>query len=116
MFIDAKVHPDWQNYRVVFPKYKVSASAMIRSKRTPNKVAIHRPGKTKRMSIIDVFDGRSGRKTGLLSASATFQCNGLISKIVKWLPQEVEAQRKQNWDAVLVSQYLSELREVTKQG
>lgn len=35
---------------------------------------------------------------------------------MKCLPQEIEALRKQNWDAVLVSQYLSDLREVKKQG
>lgn len=40
----------------------------------------------------------------------------LISKIMKCLPHEIEAQRKQNWDAVLVSQYLSDVREVKKQG
>lgn len=40
----------------------------------------------------------------------------LISKVMKSLPQEIDALRKQNWDAVLVSQYLSDLREVKKQG
>ncbi|XP_071702488.1 uncharacterized protein [Rutidosis leptorrhynchoides] len=40
----------------------------------------------------------------------------LISKVMHCLPQEIEASRKQNWDAVLVSQYLSDLREVKKQG
>lgn len=40
----------------------------------------------------------------------------LISKIMKCLPHEIEALRKHNWDAVLVSQYLSDLREVKKQG
>ncbi|KAL7597285.1 hypothetical protein Lser_V15G31161 [Lactuca serriola] len=40
----------------------------------------------------------------------------LISKVIKILPEEIETLRKRNWDAVLVSQYLSELREVKKQG
>ncbi|GJT43602.1 zinc finger, FYVE/PHD-type containing protein [Tanacetum coccineum] len=40
----------------------------------------------------------------------------LISKMSKRLPGEIEALRKQNWDAVLISQYLSDLREVKKQG
>lgn len=40
----------------------------------------------------------------------------LISKVIKCLPQEIDTVRKQNWDAVLVSQYLSDLREVKKQG
>lgn len=40
----------------------------------------------------------------------------LISKVTKCLPQEIEAVRRHSWDAVLVSQYLSDLREVKKQG
>ncbi|KAL7587573.1 hypothetical protein Lser_V15G39513 [Lactuca serriola] len=40
----------------------------------------------------------------------------LISKVIKVLPQEIETLRKPKWDAVLVSQYLSDLREVKKQG
>ncbi|KAL4566204.1 hypothetical protein LXL04_030316 [Taraxacum kok-saghyz] len=42
--------------------------------------------------------------------------DGLICKVIKCLPEEIETLRKQNWDAVLVSQYLSEIREVKKQG
>lgn len=81
-------------------------------------------GKTKQMSIINMspMDEVEGE---LVYYQHRLLCNavarkhssdGLISKVVKWLPQEVEALRKQNWDAVLVSQYLSELREVKKQG
>ncbi|GAB4844853.1 hypothetical protein Ancab_038244 [Ancistrocladus abbreviatus] len=40
----------------------------------------------------------------------------LVSKIVKNLPQEMEAIRKRRWDDVLVNQYLYELREARKQG
>ena len=36
--------------------------------------------------------------------------------MIKVLPQEIETLRKPKWDAVLVSQYLSDLREVKKQG
>lgn len=40
----------------------------------------------------------------------------LICKVVKGLPQEIDAIGKQKWDAVLVNQYLSELREAKKRG
>ncbi|KAA8538560.1 hypothetical protein F0562_028246 [Nyssa sinensis] len=40
----------------------------------------------------------------------------LICKVVKSLPQEIDAAGKQKWDAVLVNQYLCELREAKKQG
>ena len=40
----------------------------------------------------------------------------LISKVVRSLPQELDAAGKQKWDAVLVSQYNLELREAKKQG
>lgn len=40
----------------------------------------------------------------------------LISKVVRSLPQELDAAGKQKWDAVLVSQYIHELREAKKQG
>ncbi|KAK9080172.1 hypothetical protein SSX86_001847 [Deinandra increscens subsp. villosa] len=40
----------------------------------------------------------------------------LISKVTKHLPEEIETVRRHSWDAVLVSQYLSDLREVKKQG
>lgn len=40
----------------------------------------------------------------------------MISKVVRGLPQEIEAAGKQKWDAVLVSQYIHELREAKKQG
>lgn len=40
----------------------------------------------------------------------------LISKIVRSLPQEMDAAGKQKWDTVLVSQYIHELREAKKQG
>ncbi|KAL6492849.1 hypothetical protein OROGR_032608 [Orobanche gracilis] len=40
----------------------------------------------------------------------------LISKVVRSLPQEMDAAGKRRWDAVLVSQYHCELKEVKKQG
>ncbi|CAI9260432.1 unnamed protein product [Lactuca saligna] len=40
----------------------------------------------------------------------------LILKVIKVLPQEIETLRKPKWDAVLVSQYFSDLKEVKKQG
>ncbi|CAI9259190.1 unnamed protein product [Lactuca saligna] len=40
----------------------------------------------------------------------------LISKVIKVLPQEIETLRKPKWDAVLVSQYFSDLKEVKKHG
>ncbi|KAL6515595.1 hypothetical protein OROHE_018629 [Orobanche hederae] len=40
----------------------------------------------------------------------------LISKVVRSLPQEMDAAGKRKWDAVLVSQYHYELKEVKKQG
>ncbi|KAK9081895.1 hypothetical protein Syun_030732 [Stephania yunnanensis] len=43
-------------------------------------------------------------------------CDKLIFKLVRGLPQEREDIRKQRWDSVLVNQYLCQLREVKKQG
>ncbi|KAL6512080.1 hypothetical protein OROGR_021677 [Orobanche gracilis] len=40
----------------------------------------------------------------------------LISKVVRSLPQEMDAAGKRKWDAVLVSKYHYELKEVKKQG
>ncbi|KAK9270103.1 hypothetical protein L1049_025677 [Liquidambar formosana] len=40
----------------------------------------------------------------------------LICKVVKSLPREIDAVHKQRWDAVLVNQYLCELREAKKLG
>ncbi|KAK6114794.1 hypothetical protein DH2020_007063 [Rehmannia glutinosa] len=40
----------------------------------------------------------------------------LISKVVRSLPQEIDAAGKRKWDAVLVSQYIHDLREAKKQG
>ncbi|XP_028775037.1 uncharacterized protein LOC114731945 isoform X2 [Neltuma alba] len=42
--------------------------------------------------------------------------DNLISRIVKSLPQEIDATHQQRWDAVLVNQYLRDLREAKKQG
>ncbi|KAI3464451.1 hypothetical protein Pfo_021114 [Paulownia fortunei] len=42
--------------------------------------------------------------------------DGLISKVVRSLPQEIDTAGKRNWDSVLVSQYNYELREAKKQG
>ncbi|WCJ44574.1 PHD finger family protein [Euphorbia peplus] len=42
--------------------------------------------------------------------------DNLISKVGKTLPQEIDATRAQRWDAVLVNQYLNELREAKKRG
>lgn len=44
------------------------------------------------------------------------QSDDLISKVVKSVPQEIDVARNQRWDAVLVNQYLCELREARKQG
>lgn len=42
--------------------------------------------------------------------------DNLIVKVVNSLQQETDAARQREWDAVLVSQYLYELREAKKQG
>ncbi|XP_052188942.1 uncharacterized protein LOC127799193 isoform X2 [Diospyros lotus] len=42
--------------------------------------------------------------------------DGLVNKVGKSLPWEIDAVRKQKWDAVIVNQYLHELREAKKQG
>lgn len=54
----------------------------------------------------------------LLCNASTRKCisDDLISKVVRSLPQELDAAGKQKWDAVLVSQYIHELREAKKQG
>ncbi|KAI7736134.1 hypothetical protein M8C21_026522, partial [Ambrosia artemisiifolia] len=80
--------------------------------------------KTKRMSIISMspVDEVEGE---LVYYQQQLLCNAvarkhlsdvLISKVMKCLPQEIETVRRHSWDAVLVSQYLSDLREVRKQG
>lgn len=40
----------------------------------------------------------------------------MISSVAKSLQLEIDSARKQKWDAVLLSQYLYELREAKKQG
>ncbi|XVF36831.1 hypothetical protein REPUB_Repub19eG0092300 [Reevesia pubescens] len=55
------------------------------------------------------------RLLGNVVARTCFTDN-LVSRVAKSLPQEVEAARTQRWDAVLVNQYLYELREAKKQG
>ncbi|KAK0576925.1 hypothetical protein LWI29_025450 [Acer saccharum] len=42
--------------------------------------------------------------------------DNLVCKVAKSLPQEIDAAWKRRWDAVLVNQYLCELREAKKQG
>lgn len=42
--------------------------------------------------------------------------DNLICSVSKSLPWEIDAARRQKWDAVLVNQYLCELREAKKQG
>ncbi|KAJ8762890.1 hypothetical protein K2173_023019 [Erythroxylum novogranatense] len=42
--------------------------------------------------------------------------DNLICRVMKSLPQEIDAARNHRWDDVLVNQYLSELREARKQG
>ncbi|XAR62626.1 hypothetical protein NMG60_11017460 [Bertholletia excelsa] len=42
--------------------------------------------------------------------------DNLIHKIVKSLPLEIDSVSNRKWDAVIVSQYLSKLREAKKQG
>ncbi|XP_076940582.1 uncharacterized protein LOC143609825 isoform X1 [Bidens hawaiensis] len=81
-------------------------------------------GKSNRMSIINMspIDEVEGE---LVYYQHQLLCNAaarkhisdvLISKVTKCLPQEIEAVRRHSWDAVMVSQYLSELREFKKQG
>lgn len=42
--------------------------------------------------------------------------DNLVCKVVKTLNQEIDVARGRRWDAVLVNQYLCELREAKKQG
>lgn len=42
--------------------------------------------------------------------------DNLLSKVARSLPREIDAARGKRWDAVLVNQYLSDLREAKKQG
>ncbi|KAH9756809.1 PHD finger family protein [Citrus sinensis] len=53
------------------------------------------------------------------SSTASVCCNhqdNLVCKAVKTLNQEIDVARGRRWDAVLVNQYLCELREAKKQG
>ncbi|OVA04768.1 zinc finger protein [Macleaya cordata] len=43
-------------------------------------------------------------------------CDELVFRVVKSLPQELDAASKQRWDLVLVNQYLCGIREAKKQG
>lgn len=52
----------------------------------------------------------------LTDAHLIFFADHLIVKFVNSLQQETDAARQREWDAVLVSQYLYELREAKKQG
>ncbi|KAD4385256.1 hypothetical protein E3N88_25424 [Mikania micrantha] len=81
-------------------------------------------GTTKRMNMINMspVDEVEGE---LVYYQHRLLCNALarkhlsdvlICKVMKCLPQEIEAVRRHSWDAVLVSQYLCDLREVKKQG
>lgn len=45
-----------------------------------------------------------------------FTADILMCNVSKSLPKEIDAARNQKWDAVLVTQYLCELREAKKQG
>ncbi|XP_042502935.1 uncharacterized protein LOC122080113 [Macadamia integrifolia] len=51
-----------------------------------------------------------------LAISSKRYCDDLISRAMKSLPEEMDAVRNQKWDAVLVNQYLCELREEKKRG
>ncbi|KAJ4701226.1 putative Phd finger protein [Melia azedarach] len=55
------------------------------------------------------------RLLGNAAARKRFADN-LVCKVAKSLPQEIDAARMRRWDAVLVNQYLCELREAKKQG
>lgn len=46
----------------------------------------------------------------------TFAADVLMCNVAKSLPKEIDATRNLKWDAVLVNQYLCELREAKKQG
>ncbi|PSS31771.1 Protein Jade-1 like [Actinidia chinensis var. chinensis] len=50
------------------------------------------------------------------NASDSLDITLILKKVVKSLPQEIDDIGKRKWDAVLVNQYLSELREAKKQG
>lgn len=42
--------------------------------------------------------------------------DNLIFNVTKSLPQEIDKAHQQRWDAVIVNQYLRDLREAKKQG
>ncbi|GLT41377.1 hypothetical protein SLA2020_154450 [Shorea laevis] len=54
----------------------------------------------------------------LLGKVVTTDCltDNLVHRVAKTLPDQVESARQQRWDAVLVNQYLHELKEAKKQG
>ncbi|XP_043712200.1 uncharacterized protein LOC122660988 isoform X2 [Telopea speciosissima] len=51
-----------------------------------------------------------------LAVSSKRYCDDLIFRVAKSLPEEMDAVRNKKWDAVLVNQYLCELREEKKRG
>lgn len=49
-------------------------------------------------------------------ACLNFLADNLTCNLAKSLPEEIDVARMRRWDAVLVNQYLCELREAKKQG
>ncbi|XP_057974832.1 uncharacterized protein LOC131162404 [Malania oleifera] len=80
--------------------------------------------KAKNMGILDLSpeDEVEGEliyfQHRLLNNGLAKKCfiDDLICKVAKSLPEAIHAARERRWDAVLVNQYLCELREAKKQG
>ncbi|XP_068636805.1 uncharacterized protein [Aristolochia californica] len=51
-----------------------------------------------------------------LAMASKCHCEYLIQRVVRNLPHELDALRKQRWDAVIVDQFLCEVKEAKKQG
>ncbi|XP_076958121.1 uncharacterized protein LOC143633759 [Bidens hawaiensis] len=81
-------------------------------------------GKTERLSItnmspVDEVEGELVYYQNQLLCNAVARkeiSDVLISEVTKRLPQGIEDARKRNWDAVFVSQFLSDLKRVKKRG
>ncbi|KAJ0980991.1 hypothetical protein J5N97_009246 [Dioscorea zingiberensis] len=80
--------------------------------------------KAKNMGILELSPGDEVEgellylQTRLLDKAVAIQriCEDLLFSVVRNLPQELDAVKKQRWDLVLVNQFLREVREAKKRG
>ncbi|ERM97617.1 hypothetical protein AMTR_s00173p00060580 [Amborella trichopoda] len=101
-----------------------SCSITSEVKHIPDVAQLKQLVKARKMGIMDLapddeVEGEILYFQNQLLASALAcmnSCDDLIFRVVTNLPHEQDALRRQRWDAVVVNQYLCEVREAKKQG